>query len=96
MTDECDGSEANCGFPAEKIWFTRSEAAAYLGISDRLVDRLAHAKQIRGFRHTSRGGKRGFWRFRREDLDAYLESIANCSRPREARPQRGLRDRIIG
>lgn len=50
-------------------WFTVDEAAEYLRVSKRTIYRLCHDGELMGYR-TSR---RGYWRFRKEDLDKALK-----------------------
>jgi excisionase family DNA binding protein len=53
----------------QQEWFTVDEAAEYLRVSKRTIYRLCQERELVGYR-TSR---RGYWRFRKEDLDKALK-----------------------
>jgi len=53
----------------QQEWFTVAEAAEYLRVSRRTIYRLCREGKLVGYR-TSR---RGYWRFRKEDLDKALK-----------------------
>ena len=53
----------------QQEWFTVDEAAEYLRVSKRTIYRLCQDGELMGYR-TSR---RGYWRFRKEDLDKALK-----------------------
>lgn len=58
---------------SERRCFGRAEAADYLGVSRRFVDRLAATKQIRSFKL----GRRLM--FDRADVDEFVESLKAAS-----------------
>lgn len=53
----------------QQEWFTVDEAAEYLRVSKRTIYRLCREGGLVGYRTS----KRGYWRFRKEDLDKALK-----------------------
>jgi len=53
----------------QQEWFTVGEAAEYLRVSKRTIYRFCQEGQLVGHRTS----KRGYWRFRREELDKAME-----------------------
>lgn len=56
----------------QQEWFTVDEAAEYLRVSKRTIYRLCQEGGLVGYRTS----KRGYWRFRKEDLDKALKKGA--------------------
>ena len=56
----------------QQEWFTVDEAAEYLRVSKRTIYRLCQEGELVGYRTS----KRGYWRFRKEDLDKALKKGA--------------------
>jgi len=56
--------------PSAEI-LTKEQAAAYLQVTPRFVERMVAAGRIRAFKPTGK-----LWRVRRSSLDAFLESGA--------------------
>lgn len=52
---------------AEQSWFTKEEAAEYLRVSTRTLDRWVAGGRLHAYRKS-----RKLIRFRREDLDAFM------------------------
>lgn len=62
---------------------TYAEAAHYLGIGRRTLERLVAEGSVRHYRFSGRGeDQRGRVVFRRDDLDTFLESVARGGTPR--------------
>ena len=55
----------------EKRWYSKQEAALYLGFSERYIDLLRETNQIT-FRIKTEGGKNRVY-FERQHLDDYME-----------------------
>ena len=55
------------GSMAEQTWFTREEAADYLRVGTRTLDRWITAGKLRAYKKSSR-----LVRLKREDLDAFM------------------------
>ncbi len=53
----------------QQEWLTVEEAAEYLRVSKRTIYRLCQEGELVGYRTS----KRGYWRFRKEDLDKALK-----------------------
>ncbi len=68
---------------SEKALLTLEEAAAYLRVSARTVERLVSPTTVRiiPLRHVHIGGEKGLLRFRRSDLDYYVDRLARASVP---------------
>jgi excisionase family DNA binding protein len=62
------GSLSNRTRPEDPAMLTRDQVASYLCVSTRTLDRLIQAGEIPAYRI---GGHR---RFRREDLDSFIDS----------------------
>ena len=54
---------------ADQTWFTREEAAEYLRVGTRTLDRWIAAGKLRAFKKSSR-----LVRLKREDLDSFMDS----------------------
>jgi len=65
-----DGSPLRPASERGETLFTVKEAADYLGVRERFLDHGAEAKR-RGIPHIKVGG---YIRYRKADLDAYIES----------------------
>jgi len=53
----------------QQEWFTVGEAAEYLRVSKRTIHRLCQEGRLVGYRTS----KRGYWRFRKEELDKAMK-----------------------
>ena len=61
----------------QQEWFTVSEAADYLRVSKRTIYKLCEGDLLVGHRTS----KRGYWRFRKEELDKGDEKARTRERP---------------
>lgn len=57
--------------PGNSVILTKQQAAAYVQSTPRYLERMVRSRRLRAFKPTGR-----FWRVRRSDLDAFLESGA--------------------
>lgn len=71
----------------ERRYYSVSEAAVYTGFSPHYVRDAARTGRLKGYR-SKPGTRSGHWRFRTEDLDAWVQSAVIGPRP-SARKSRG-------
>jgi excisionase family DNA binding protein len=69
-------NSGSAGRPQTQLAFTSSQAANYLGVSLATVRRWSNNGHLKGYR--TPGGQR---RYSREQLDAFLTSLANIVAP---------------
>jgi excisionase family DNA binding protein len=74
--------------PAQSVWLTSTEAAAYLKVKPRSL--LLWVRQGKVQAYALSGTRRRIWRFRREDLDSALLSNSVECQPRAVLKERRL------